>query len=234
MPRRRQTAGGADQAAGVARAARGGRARIGGDAEGEVCPTIDPVRILIFAGDHGVADAGVSAYPKSVTAQMVTNMATGGAAISVLAEALATDLELIVLGTVGEIACDPVPPSVRLVGVAPFTKDFSREPAMSSAELDACLAAGRAAVEHAVDDRGCRLVIGGEMGIGNSTAAAAVACALLERPAPELAGSRHRSRRRRYRPQGGLDRARPGTCSESRRIPPSRPCVEGAVSRSRP
>lgn len=156
--------------------------------QGEVCPTVDPVRILVFAGDHGIANAGVSAYPRSVTAQIVTNMATGGAAISVLAEALAADLELIVLGTVGEIACDPVPPSVQLVGVAPSTKDFSREPAMSSAELDTCLTAGRAAVERTVDDRGCRLVIGGETGIGNSTAAAALACALLERPASELAG----------------------------------------------
>jgi len=156
--------------------------------QGEVCPTVDPVRILIFAGDHGIVGAGVSAYPQSVTAQMVTNIATGGAAISVLAEALATDLELIVLGTVGEIACDPVPSSVRVVGVAPSTKDFSCEPAMSSAELDTCLAVGRAAVERAVDDRGCRLVIGGEIGIGNSTAAAALACALLGRPANDLAG----------------------------------------------
>jgi len=105
-----------------------------------------------------------------------------------LAEALAADLELIVLGTLGEIACDPVPPSVRLVGVAPSTKDSSREPAMSSAEPDACLAAGRAAVERAIDNQGCRLVIGGEMGIGNSTAAMALACALLGRPASELAG----------------------------------------------
>ena len=156
--------------------------------QGEVCPTVDPVQILVFASDHGIADTGVSAYPQSVTAQMVTNMATGGAAISVLAEALATNLELIVLGTVGEITCDPVPPLVRVVGVAPSTKDFSREPAMSSTELDACLTAGRAAVERAVDGRGCRLVIGGEMGIGNSTAAAALACALLGRPAPDLAG----------------------------------------------
>jgi len=156
--------------------------------QGEVYPTVDPVRILVFAGDHGVTDAGVSAYPQSVTAQMVTNMAMGGAAISVLAEALVTDLELIVLGTVGEIACDPVPSSVRLIGVAPSTKDFSREPAMSSTELEVCLAAGRAAVERAVNDRGCRLVIGGEMGIGNSTSATALACALLGRPAPELSG----------------------------------------------
>ncbi|MCG6862914.1 MAG: nicotinate-nucleotide--dimethylbenzimidazole phosphoribosyltransferase [Chromatiaceae bacterium] len=155
---------------------------------GEIRPSVDPVRILVFAGDHGVAAAGVSAYPQSVTAQMVVNMARGGAAISVLAEALDASLELVVLGTVGEIAFEQLPAMVRLVGVGPSTRDFSQEPAMSSAELDACLTAGRAAVERARTEDGCRLVIGGEMGIGNSSAAAALACALLDHPAVALAG----------------------------------------------
>ncbi|MCB2263079.1 MAG: nicotinate-nucleotide--dimethylbenzimidazole phosphoribosyltransferase [Candidatus Thiosymbion ectosymbiont of Robbea hypermnestra] len=156
--------------------------------QGEVCPTVDPARVLVFAGDHGVADAGVSAYPQSVTAQMVTNMASGGAAISVLAKTLDLDLELIVLGTVGKLDEASLPPSVHLIGIGPSTRDFSREPAMSNAELDTCLAAGRAAVERAVADQDCRLIVGGEMGIGNSTAAAALACVLLDRPAAELAG----------------------------------------------
>jgi len=156
--------------------------------QGETCPTVDPVQILIFAGDHGVAAAGVSAYPQSVTAQMVANMATGGAAISTLARALNAGLELIVLGTVGEIAHELLSPSMRLINVAPSTRDFSHEPAMTNTELDACLVAGGEAVERAVTGRGCRLIIGGEMGIGNSTTAAALACALLDRPASELAG----------------------------------------------
>jgi len=155
---------------------------------GEVCPTVDPVRILVFAADHGVAGAGVSAYPQSVTAQMVANMASGGAAISVLARTLDVDLELIVLGTVCELDGASLPPSVRLIGIGPSTQDFSREPAMSNAELDTCLGAGRAAVERAVADQGCQLIVGGEMGIGNSTAATALGCALLDRPAPELTG----------------------------------------------
>jgi len=154
---------------------------------GEVCPEVDPVRILVFAGDHGIAAAGVSAYPQSVTAQMVANMAHGGAAISVLAEALGAGLELVVLGTLAEIPCAPLPPRVHLIGVGRATEDFSRRPAMSGTALDACLAAGRDAVERAAAD-GCRLIIGGEMGIGNSTAAAALACALLDRPAAELVG----------------------------------------------
>ncbi len=156
--------------------------------QGETCPTVDPVQILVFAGDHGIATSGVSAYPQSVTAQMVTNMATGGAAISALARALDAGLELIVLGTVGEVAHESLSSSVRLIDVAPSTQDFSREPAMTNAELDVCLAAGGEAVERAVTGQGCRLVIGGEMGIGNSTAAAALACALLGHPASELTG----------------------------------------------
>jgi len=155
--------------------------------QGEVCPTVDPVRILVFAGDHGVAGAGVSAYPQSVTAQMVANMAAGGAAISVLARTLNAELELIVLGTVGEIARESLPPSVHLIDVGPSTRDFSHEPAMSNAELDTCLATGRAAVDRAATED-CRLIIGGDMGIGNSTAATALVCALLNRPAPELTG----------------------------------------------
>jgi nicotinate-nucleotide--dimethylbenzimidazole phosphoribosyltransferase len=150
-------------------------------------PVVDPVRILVFAADHGIAAKGVSAYPQSVTAQMVTNIAQGGAAISVLADELHASLELIVLGTVGDLPSGGLPPSVRLIGIGPGTRDLSREPAMSRAEIDACLATGRAAVERAAAD-GCRLIIGGEMGIGNSTAAAAVACALLDRSASELVG----------------------------------------------
>jgi len=154
---------------------------------GEACPNVDPVRILVFAGDHGVAAAGVSAYPQSVTAQMVVNMARGGAAISVLAGALDASLELVVLGTLGEVPRDSLPPEARVIGVGPGTRDFSRAAAMTPADLDACLGAGRESLERAAA-AGCRLIIGGEMGIGNSTAAAALGCALLGRPAAELSG----------------------------------------------
>ena len=104
-----------------------------------------------------------------------------------LAEALDATLELVVLGTLGEIPVRPLPPMVRLIGVGGSTRDLSQAPAMSADELDACLGAGGDAVERAVA-AGCRLVIGGEMGIGNSTAAAALSCAMLDRTAAELAG----------------------------------------------
>ena len=63
-------------------------------------PTVDPVRMVVFAGDHGVCAEGVSAFPQEVTAQMVANFAGGGAAISVMARELGASLEVVNLGTV--------------------------------------------------------------------------------------------------------------------------------------
>jgi nicotinate-nucleotide--dimethylbenzimidazole phosphoribosyltransferase len=147
-------------------------------------PTVDRVWISIFAADHGVAAGGVSAFPQAVTAQMVANMAAGGAAISVLARAIGAPLELVNLGTVVPV---PEHPAVRHAVIGPGTADFTRQPAMSDAELAIALNEGAAAVERALAD-GAELFIGGEMGIGNTTAAAAVACALLHAPPRTLAG----------------------------------------------
>ena len=115
-------------------------------------PRIDHGRALIFAGNHGIAARGVSAYPAAVTAQMVANFEAGGAAINALAGAAQLDLRV--------IALDLDRP----------TADFTAEPAMSEAECLDALSAGAAAVEDGLD-----LILVGEMGIGNSTAAAALA-----------------------------------------------------------
>jgi len=152
--------------------------------QGRPRPMIERVRIAVFAADHGVAAEGVSAFPQAVTAQMVANMAAGGAAISVLAEQIGAAIELIDLGTVTPI---PAHPLIRSAIVAPGTANLAHGPAMSETQLALALAAGRAAAQRAVAD-GSDLFIGGEMGIGNTTTAAAVACALLGRPAAELVG----------------------------------------------
>jgi len=147
-------------------------------------PAADRVWITVFAADHGVAAAGVSAFPQAVTAQMVANMAAGGAAISVLAQALGAELELVNLGTVAQV---PAHPRVRAALIAPGTADFTQGPAMTDAELAQALDAGAAAVARARAD-GADLFIGGEMGIGNTTAATAVACALLDARPADLVG----------------------------------------------
>lgn len=147
-------------------------------------PTVEQVHISVFAGDHGIARAGVSAFPQEVTAAMVRNFAQGGAAISVLARQLGASFEVVNLGT----AIDPGSlPGVKDYRLGPGTADFTSEPAMTEHQLACALGAGRHAVERA-RLQGCELFIGGEMGIGNTTAATAIGCALLRRPPEVLAG----------------------------------------------
>lgn len=152
--------------------------------QGRDHPGAERVRILVFAADHGVCAEGVSAFPQAVTGQMIANFAAGGAAINVLARRLGAELEVIQLGTV-----EP-PPAVDGVvdeTIAPGTANLAREPAMSQEQLEAALAAGERAVERAVKSR-TELLIGGEMGIGNTTSAAALACALLGEAPESLVG----------------------------------------------
>ncbi len=148
-------------------------------------PAVQQVWISVFAGDHGVAVEGVSAFPQVVTGEMVRNFANGGAAISVLARSLGAMLEVVNLGTVndpGEL------PSVRRAIIAPQTQNFCERPAMTMAQLDAALRAGAESVA-AARDAGAQLFIGGEMGIANTTSAAALACVLLGELPTRLAGA---------------------------------------------
>ena len=153
--------------------------------QGRECPHLEQPWIAVFAGDHGVVEEGVSAYPQAVTRQMLHNFVAGGAAISVLAHQLHARLEVIDLGTAGD--GEPLG-GVHSYALGPGTANFTREPAMSSEQCDAALAAGRASVERARQVH-AGLYIGGEMGIGNTTAAAALGCALLDLPALALTGA---------------------------------------------
>lgn len=119
--------------------------------QGRERPRVARARVAVFAGNHGVATRGVSAYPATVTAQMVGNFEVGGAAINALARA--GGLELVVT----PLALDTP------------TADFTEAPAMSEAECLAALDAGAAVVADELD-----LLVLGEMGIANSTAAAAL------------------------------------------------------------
>jgi nicotinate-nucleotide--dimethylbenzimidazole phosphoribosyltransferase len=116
---------------------------------------VDRPQVVVFAGNHGVTAQGVSAFPAEVTAQMVANFHAGGAAINQLAALAGARLDV--------LALDLDRP----------TDDFTAGPAMSEADLAAALSAGWDAVDAHAD-----LLVVGEMGIGNTTAAAAVAAAL--------------------------------------------------------
>ncbi|MCH2339716.1 MAG: nicotinate-nucleotide--dimethylbenzimidazole phosphoribosyltransferase [Pseudomonas sp.] len=151
--------------------------------QGRERPSLKHVFIAIFAGDHGVAEEGVSAFPQSVTAQMLGNFVNGGAAISVLAKQLDAMLEVIDLGTVAPLSL----PRVRHLSLGPGTRNFTGESAMSAETCQLAMEAGRDTVLRAQQQRS-ELFIGGEMGIGNTTTAAALACALLGCAPHELAG----------------------------------------------
>ena len=152
--------------------------------QGQQRPQLDKVWISVFAADHGVVAEGVSAFPQVVTAEMVRNFARGGAAISVLAREWNARLEVVNVGTVQPLEDLP---GVLDARVGPGTANFVHEPAMSLEQLHDALEAGREAAERAAIG-GAQLFIGGEMGIGNTTSAAAVACSLLGLPAAQLAG----------------------------------------------
>ncbi len=160
--------------------------------QGREKPRVEQVFIGVFAGDHGVAEEGVSAFPQAVTAEMVKNFARGGAAICVAAKHLGTTLEVVNLGTAFDTGNLP---GVLQCNLGRGTANFAREAAMSEAQLAAALQAGRDSAARA-QQQGAQLYIGGEMGIANTTSAAALACALLGLSPQQLAG-----------PGTGLDRA---------------------------
>lgn len=148
--------------------------------QGKLIPELDRVSICVFAADHGVAAEGVSAFPQAVTAEMIRNFSQGGAAIAVIARQQQADFSVVNLGTVSELETLP---GVISHSLGPGTNNFVKQAAMSDEQLQKAMMAG---AEQVLDH--CQLFIGGEMGIGNTTAAAALASALLELPISETVG----------------------------------------------
>jgi nicotinate-nucleotide--dimethylbenzimidazole phosphoribosyltransferase len=146
-------------------------------------PRAERAPIIIFAGDHGVTAAGVSAFPSEVTVQMLANFAGGGAAIAVLARELGQPLTLIDAGTLAEGAM----PGVLVDKPRRGTRDFSQEAALEPAELSHALSCGHRAVESLGGE--ADLLLLGEMGIGNTTCAAAIICALTGNDPAAIAGA---------------------------------------------
>ena len=129
-------------------------------------------RIVVFAGDHGVTAAGVSAFPAEVTAQMVANIAGGGAAINVLAELAGAGVRVVDIAVDSESPLTPGAFKVRR-----GSGNIAREDALLPDEVVAAVAAGRRLADEEVDG-GADLLIAGDMGIGNTTAATALIATL--------------------------------------------------------
>ncbi len=140
--------------------------------------------IYVFAADHGIACAGVSAYPSEVTAQMVMNFLAGGAAINVLARQHGAELTVVDAGVDSDFEESP---RLRAMKVRRGSRNFLEEPAMTEDEMTAALETGLALAEEAHAKR-ADLVVAGEMGIGNTTAASAITAKLTGREAAEVTG----------------------------------------------
>ena len=142
-----------------------------------VPPEIKKKGIYVFAGDHGIAACGVSLYPQEVTRQMALNILTGGAGINALAGGTGWEITLVDAGIMG----DDLPPDGDLKAVCPFvrarigrgTRNSYEEAAMTEAETEQALDRGRKLAEDAAD-RKFDLTAIGDLGIGNTTTAAAI------------------------------------------------------------
>jgi len=150
------------------------------------CPPrqFERARVVVFAGDHGVARSGVSAYPPEVTAQMVANIDAGGAAINALADIAGATVR------VADLAVDADAASERIGShkVRRGSGDITTQDALTDVEVADAISAGRAIADEEVD-AGADLLIAGDMGIGNTTAAAVLVAALTNAEPVAVVGS---------------------------------------------
>ncbi len=148
---------------------------------GKADATISRMKLFTFAGDHGVTEEGVSVYPREVTKQMALNMASGGAAVSVMCRQAGIDYAVVDMGIAAKI---PASPGIIDRKIGPGTRNFSKEPAMSADECLMAMEAGFALVR----DSGMDLVGVGEMGIGNTASSSALYSLLLNLDPAETVG----------------------------------------------
>jgi nicotinate-nucleotide--dimethylbenzimidazole phosphoribosyltransferase len=147
-------------------------------------PACSNKAIFTLAADHGVTEEAVSAYPKEVTQQMLLNFLSGGAAINVLCRHFGIDVVVVDIGVDADTS--ELPGLVKMK-VARGTQNMARGPAMSRSEVYSALQNGIALAMRA-EQEGRNLVGTGEMGIGNTTAASAIAAVLTGKPVAELTG----------------------------------------------
>lgn len=177
--------------------------------QGTLTPRTDPARVSVFAGDHGVTDEGVSAYPAAVTRQMLDVYENNGAAISVLGRSVGAEVEVVDVGVDADVR--------ELEGVVHAkvgrgTKNLRTAPAMTPDDCEAAMDVGRAAARRATEEDVRALGLG-DMGIGNTTAAAALCSALTDASVSATVG--------------------PGTGVDGERLTRKRAVVQDAVQRAR-
>ena len=149
--------------------------------QGSDAPQLQAPQLVVFAADHGIAAQGVSAYPQAVTAQMVANMLAGGAAVSVLARQHGLALTVVDCGVATRLSPQP---GLVIAKVRAGTADSSLEAAMSAGECEAAIAKGAALLR----DLPGNVLLLGEMGIANTSAAALLMARLNGLPIDQCAG----------------------------------------------
>jgi nicotinate-nucleotide--dimethylbenzimidazole phosphoribosyltransferase len=152
---------------------------------GKNIPQIKNKVIIVMAGDHGVVAEGVSAYPQEVTPQMVLNFLHGSAAINVLANHIGAKVVVVDMGVANEIKTDDKNLLRRKIGLG--TQNLAQGQAMKREQAEESIQNG---IEIALDEisKGADIIGTGDMGIGNTTPSAAIACALMNVPAEKIAG----------------------------------------------
>lgn len=150
------------------------------------CPPPVPRRAVVgvFAGDHGVCAQSVTPWPQEVTVQMLLNMASGGAAISVLSDELGASTMLTDVGVMGDY---PEHPGIRNRNVAKGTADMSVEPAMTREQAEQALEVGIQTALEAIDG-GADILLTGDMGIGNTTASSALIAVFTGKQVADVTG----------------------------------------------
>jgi len=152
--------------------------------QNNLLPQLIKPSILIFAGDHGIAAAGVSAYPQSVTAQMLANFLAGGAAVNVFAKQNGLDLVIVDAGVNADLASHP---NLIAAKIAKGTHNYLHTSAMSSEQCNQAIYAGAGLVLQQ-NQNGCNCIGFGEMGIGNTSSAALLMHRLTQIPLEQCVG----------------------------------------------
>ena len=147
-------------------------------------PSADPARLLLFAGDHGLVEEGVSAWPSEVTAQMVLNFLSGGAAANVFARTNGAEITVVDAGVVGDL---PDHPELVRANIRKGTRNSRIEDALTAEETEQALEFGKQLAAEAVGE-GCKVIALGEMGIGNTSSAALLVHAIEDISLETLTG----------------------------------------------
>jgi nicotinate-nucleotide--dimethylbenzimidazole phosphoribosyltransferase len=147
-------------------------------------PIIDKKHIIVMAGDHGITEEGVSAYPAEITGMMVNTFLNGGATINVIARQLGAEITVVDMGIQADI---PEADNFIVRKIAPGTANFAHQPAMTLEQAEQALVAGFEVVSGVIE-QGADIVGTGDMGIGNTTPSTAIGSVITGKPVKEMTG----------------------------------------------